>query len=84
MRPFWGGGGEKKIKKPIRTREGPTFLVPCLGVQHVFQTSFPQYYLDSPPPRNMGAVSDEHGKMFHQDIFRIKKLQRQMEPKYVG
>jgi hypothetical protein len=33
----------------------------------------------------MGAVSDEHGEKFHQDISNmIKKIERQMETKYVG
>jgi hypothetical protein len=33
----------------------------------------------------MGAVSGEHGERFHQNITRIKKkIERQMEPKYVG
>jgi hypothetical protein len=47
------------IRKLRRNRGGTTFLIPCLGVQHVLKIHFLQFYLDY-FPGNIGAVSEEH------------------------
>jgi hypothetical protein len=30
--------------------------------------------VDPPPPENMGAISNEYGESFHQDIFQMEKM----------
>jgi hypothetical protein len=73
--------GNKKSENYIEA----TFLTPCLGVQYVVETPFTAFPLGY-FPKNMGAVSYEHFKGFHQDVYRMgeKKIEWQMKPKYVG
>jgi hypothetical protein len=35
-------------------------------------------------PENLGAVSDEHGERFHQDIYNMEAVPGQVEPQYAG
>ena len=49
---------------------------------NITQDSFSPFTPQLLPP-NLGAVSDEHGERFHQDITKMQQS-RQMEPQYDG
>jgi hypothetical protein len=44
-----------------------------LGCNMSLKIHFLHSHLDFFPPKNFGAVSDEHGERFHQDISSMEK-----------
>jgi len=63
----------------------PTSALQCCGLSRVIETLFAAFTFGIFLPENMGAVSNEHGERFHQDVSQMeKKVQWEMECKHVG
>lgn len=59
-------------------------VIPSIGLQHVTKDPFsrfaPGYF-----PDNLGAVSNEHGERFHQDILNMEnRYQGKLSPNMLG